>query len=197
MGRILRVLGVMLAAGLVVALIHPQLLFSELIFGRGDAFIYFTPLWALRDSALRAGELPLWTSRLFMGAPLLSDPQLGVFYPPNWLTVGLPAPYALKIATWLHLAWALAGAYLHLLRRFDNRMAEVATHLLISLSYCYRRCAEARYLAAFQQPLPPEALTARGASVSIAGPWRRFRMVRVPVQLCFDFEHDVGLFERT
>ena len=92
---------------------------------------------------------------------------------------------------------SLAGAYLHLLRRFDNRMAEVATHLLISLSYCYRRCAEARYLAAFQQPLPPEALTARGASVSIAGPWRRFRMVRVPVQLCFDFEHDVGLFERT
>ncbi len=112
MRRMLRVLGVILAAGLAVALIHPQLLFSELIFGRGDAFVYFTPLWALRDSALRAGELPLWTSRLFMGAPLLSDPQLGVFYPPNWLTVGLPAPYALKIATWLHLAWALAGAYL-------------------------------------------------------------------------------------
>ena len=112
MRRVLRVLGVMLAAGLAVALIHPQLLFSELIFGRGDAFIYFTPLWALRDSALRAGELPLWTARLFMGAPLLSDPQLGVFYPPNWLTVGLSAPYALKVAAWLHLAWALAGAYL-------------------------------------------------------------------------------------
>ena len=41
---------------------------------------------------------------------------------------------------------SLAGAYLHLLRRFDNRMAEVAAHLLISVSYCYRhrRCAQAR-----------------------------------------------------
>lgn len=92
---------------------------------------------------------------------------------------------------------SLAGAYLHLLRRFDNRMAEVAAHLLISVSYCYRRCAQARCLAAFQQPLPSEALNARGASASMTGPWRRFRMMRVPVQLCFDFEGDVSLFEGT
>lgn len=119
MRTILRVLAVLVTAGIAVALIHPQLLFSDLIFGRGDAFVYFTPLWALRDSALRAGQLPLWTPNLFMGAPLLSDPQIGVFYPPNWLTVGFPAHYALKIATWLHLAWALAGAYL-LARRQVN-----------------------------------------------------------------------------
>lgn len=89
---------------------------------------------------------------------------------------------------------SLAGAYLHLLRRFDNRMAEVAAHLLISVSYCYRRCAEARCLAAFQQPLPSEALNARGDSASMTGPWRRFRMMRAQVQLCFDFEGDVSLF---
>jgi hypothetical protein len=111
-GRWVQVLLVVVLAGVVVALAHPQLIFSELIFGRGDAFVYFTPLWALRDEALRSGELPLWTGRLFMGAPLLSDPQLGTFYPPNWLTVGLPTPYALKWATWAHLAWAGAGAYL-------------------------------------------------------------------------------------
>jgi hypothetical protein len=90
---------------------------------------------------------------------------------------------------------SLAGAYLHLLRRFDNRMSEVAAHLLISVSYCYRRCAEARCLAAFQQPLPPEALTARGASASMTGPWRSFRIARMQVQLCFDFESDASLFE--
>lgn len=90
---------------------------------------------------------------------------------------------------------SLAGAYLHLLRRFDNRMAEVAAHLLISVSYCYRRCAEARCLAAFQQPLPPEALTARGGSALMTGPWRSFRIRRVPVQLCFDFESSSSLFE--
>lgn len=112
MRTILRVLAVLVTAGVAVALIHPQLLFSELVFGRGDAFVYFTPLWALRDSALRAGGLPLWTPNLFMGAPLLSDPQIGVFYPPNWLTVGFPAHIALKLATALHLVWALVGAYL-------------------------------------------------------------------------------------
>jgi hypothetical protein len=109
---VLRVLGVIVAAGVAVALTHPQLLFSEWVFGRGDAFVYFTPLWALRDAAFRAGELPLWTPSLFMGAPLLSDPQIGAFYPPNWLTINLPTPYALKIATAAHIAWALAGAYL-------------------------------------------------------------------------------------
>lgn len=90
---------------------------------------------------------------------------------------------------------SLAGAYLYLLRRFDNRMAEVAAHLLISVSYCYRRCAEARCLAAFQQPLPPEALTTRGAAASMTGPWRRFRIVRASAQLCFEFESDASLFE--
>ncbi len=112
MWGLVRGAAVVLVAGVVMALAHPQLLFSEGVFGRGDAFVFFTPLWALRDEALRAGTLPLWTDRLFMGAPLLSDPQLGTFYPPNWLTVGLPTPTALKVATWLHLAWALAGAYL-------------------------------------------------------------------------------------
>lgn len=89
---------------------------------------------------------------------------------------------------------SLAGAYLHLLRRFDNRMAEVAAHLLISVSYCYRRCAQARDLAVFQQPLPRGALAASDDVGSAPGPWRRFRMMRPPVQLCFDFEEGVGLF---
>lgn len=89
---------------------------------------------------------------------------------------------------------SLAGAYLHLLRRFDNRMNAVASHLLISVSYCYRRCAQARDLAVFQQPLPRGALAASDDEAPTPGPWRRFRMVRTPVQLCFDFEEGVGLF---
>lgn len=89
---------------------------------------------------------------------------------------------------------SLAGAYLHLLRRFDNRMVEVAAHLLISVSYCYRRCAEARHLAVFQRPLPPGVLNKGDAAASITGPWRSFRITRMPVQLCFDFESGSSLF---
>jgi hypothetical protein len=40
---------------------------------------------------------------------------------------------------------SLAGAYVRLLRHFDNKMHAVADHLLISVSHAYRRCAQARF----------------------------------------------------
>lgn len=83
---------------------------SGLIFGKGDAFHYFTPLWAARDAALRSFDLPMWTDQVFMGVPLLADSQLGTFYPLNWLTVWLPAWDALKVSVLIHVAWAAAGA---------------------------------------------------------------------------------------
>lgn len=112
MTRLLRV--VLLAAfGAAIAFLgFHQLALSGLIFGKGDAFHYFTPLWAARDAALRAFEFPLWTDNLFMGAPLLADSQLGTFYPPNWVTAALPAWEALKISVFAHVALAAAGAYL-------------------------------------------------------------------------------------
>ena len=90
---------------------------------------------------------------------------------------------------------SLAGAYLQLLRRFDNRMAGVADHLLISVSYCYRRCAHARHLAVYQCPLPPTA--AADDAAFVPGAWRRFRAVRQPIQLSLEFLGDAGLFEIT
>jgi hypothetical protein len=85
---------------------------------------------------------------------------------------------------------SLAGAYVHLLRRFDNRMRDVADHLMISVSYCYRRCAHARCLAVHQQALPCGASDA----TFVPGAWRRFRILRTPVQLAFDFDADMALF---
>ena len=87
---------------------------------------------------------------------------------------------------------SLAGAYLDLLGRFGNQMSNVAGHLMISLSYCYRRCAQARQLATCQQCLP--ATCVREDTAFVPGPWRRFRVVREPVQLCFEFDEHDGLF---
>lgn len=81
---------------------------------------------------------------------------------------------------------SLAGAYLALLRMFDNRMHDVAQHLLISLSYCYLRCAHARILAVHQTPLP---LTLKDKKF-VPGAWRKFRLLRAPVQMVLDFEAD-------
>ncbi|MBC8170033.1 MAG: YfhO family protein, partial [Anaerolineae bacterium] len=89
-----------------------KLAFTDLILARGDTYYFFYPLWAARDQAFRAGELPLWTNNVFMGAPLLSDPQPGTLYPPNWLTMMLAPPDAIRISILLHVAWATAGAML-------------------------------------------------------------------------------------
>ena len=87
-----------------------QLAFSGKILARGDAFQYFYPYWDARNAAFRAGELPLWSPELFMGVPLLANPQVGVYYPLNWLTAPLRAPAAITLSILLHAALALAGA---------------------------------------------------------------------------------------
>lgn len=112
MTRFSRLLLLLALGGSIAFLGYHRLALTDLIFGKGDAYHYFTPLWAARDAALRSGQLPLWTDALFMGAPLLADSQLGTFYPPNWLTVWLPAWTALKVSVFIHVAWAAIGAFL-------------------------------------------------------------------------------------
>jgi len=87
-----------------------QLAFSGLILARGDTYEYFYPYWDARNTAFRAGRLPFWSSDLFMGVPLLANPQLGTYYPPNWLTAPFRAPSAINISILLHSLLAAAGA---------------------------------------------------------------------------------------
>jgi hypothetical protein len=84
--------------------------------------------------------------------------------------------------------YSAASAYVHLLRRFDNKMSAVADHLLISLSYCYACYAKVRMLTEQQHPIPlHQAVITRDF---LPGAWRRFRFRRVPLQLAFDFGTD-------
>lgn len=71
-----------------------------------------------------------------------------------------------------------AGAYVHLLRRFDNKMRDVAEHLLISRSYCYFRYNEA--LAMVETQLP---LSAVGLATDSAGDLKSWRSFRIFMQL--------------
>lgn len=86
-----------------------QLAFSGKILARGDTYQYFYPYWDARNEAFRAGALPLWTPDLFTGAPLLANPQLGAYYPLNWLTAPFRAPTAIAISIVLHVTLAGAG----------------------------------------------------------------------------------------
>ncbi len=96
---------------LLTALFFYKLAFTDLILARGDTYHYFYPYWDARSEAFRAGELPLWTSDIYMGAPLLANPQIGTFYPPNWLVTPFTAPDAIRYSILLHIFWAGLGMF--------------------------------------------------------------------------------------
>ncbi len=104
-----RILPLCLLIILSLLFFHQQA-FSGKILARGDTYEYFYPYWDARNAAFRAGRLPLWTPDLFMGAPLLANPQIGTYYPPNWLTAPFRAPSAISISILLHSLLAAAGA---------------------------------------------------------------------------------------
>lgn len=82
---------------------------------------------------------------------------------------------------------SLAAACVRLLRHFDNRMDAAGDHLRISVSYAYRRCAQARCLAAQLQHIPVPGTD------TLPGPWRGYRLIRQPIQLSFDFDAELPL----
>ncbi len=101
-----------LLLALLTAILFYKLAFTNMILARGDAYSYFYPYWDARNAALQQGQLPLWTPDIFMGAPLLANPQLGTFYPPNWLMTWLPAPDGIRYSVLLHTVWAAIGVHL-------------------------------------------------------------------------------------
>ncbi len=66
----------------------------------------------IRQSLLQYGEIPLWNPHTLGGTPFAADPLSGLYYPPLWLALILPAPLAFNILFLLHLAFSGIGAYL-------------------------------------------------------------------------------------
>lgn len=89
-----------------------------------DAFTYFTPYWAHRMEAFRAGQVPLWNPFLFSGAPFLANIQAAVLYPLHWPLSWLRAEQALVWSALLH-AW-LAGGFTYMLATRSLRVSRLA-----------------------------------------------------------------------
>lgn len=85
-----------------------KILLTNLILAGVDTFLYFYPYKAYASEALRQDRLPLWNPDLFMGAPLLANSQVGLFYPLNWLFLWLDPPKQVAWSIGLHIA--LAGS---------------------------------------------------------------------------------------
>jgi hypothetical protein len=72
-----------------------------------DIAAYFVPLYTAAAQSMRHGEFPTWALGAWSGQPLVGDPQLGLFYPPNWLWMLL---HPARAYAWLQLLHAVIGA---------------------------------------------------------------------------------------
>ncbi|MBN1978099.1 MAG: YfhO family protein [Anaerolineae bacterium] len=79
--------------------------------GGGDLVSFLWPMYRFSARSLQRGEVPLWNSHLYSGAPLVADNQSGAFYPINLLAFALFGEPSYKVMEGLvvfHI-W-LAGA---------------------------------------------------------------------------------------
>jgi len=121
MARLNRCLPIIFIIVLSLLFFH-KLAFTDMILARGDTYTYFYPYWDARDDAISAGELPLWTGDIFMGVPLLANPQVGTFYPLNWLTTFSTAPDAVRYSILIHIILATTGAFILFRKTVDNAL---------------------------------------------------------------------------
>ncbi|MGZ3442827.1 MAG: hypothetical protein ACXVDD_25075, partial [Polyangia bacterium] len=97
-----------------------------------DIGAYFVPLYSSAARAMRHGEFPTWDPGAWSGQPLVGDPQLGLFYPPNWLWM-LIAP--VRLYAWLQLFHVVVGAAgMWALARARGRSTAAAAIAAVSLA---------------------------------------------------------------
>ncbi|MHB1134556.1 MAG: YfhO family protein [Chloroflexota bacterium] len=93
----------------------------------------YYPLLVYRQQALLAGELPLWTTRMFLGYPFFADGTAGILFPLNWLAFLVPPQQAIMLL--LGLGSAVAGVFFYLFVRSLGQSPTAA--LLAGLVYVF------------------------------------------------------------
>jgi hypothetical protein len=95
-----------------VAMWVSRLLRIHSILGGGDNRLYFYPMTAAGMEQWRAGIVPLWTTKIQSGFPLLADGQGALLYPLNLLAYfTLPAPLAYNLGIAVHAMLAAVFMY--------------------------------------------------------------------------------------
>jgi hypothetical protein len=108
-----------LAAALLLVLLgilfFADFLFSAKNFYFRDILSFHFPLRKLLIDSYARGEIPLWNSHVYLGQPMLANPNYMALYPSNLLHTFLPFNYAFKLHLILHPI--LAGLGLYFLQR--------------------------------------------------------------------------------
>ncbi len=113
-----------------------------------DIAAYFVPLYADAARAMRYGMMPTWTLGAWSGQPLIGDPQLGAFYPPNWIWMLVQPARAYAWLQLLHVAVGAAGMWM--LARARGRSAAAAAVAALALAvgaFCVLELRHAMFVA--------------------------------------------------
>ncbi len=107
-----------LALPLLTFLMFADVLFSSenvLSDGTQDVVLQGLPWREFGFRHLREGNLPLWNPHIFLGMPFVGAMQSAMFYPPNWVSLLMPAGLATNWLFALHIL--LGGWFLQLWAR--------------------------------------------------------------------------------
>lgn len=124
---------VTLCIPLAVIAFHWRAAAPGMAFTGSDLRIFFYGVREAVAQALRSGSLPWWQRGMFVGYPLVADPQAAVFDFATWLTLPWDAPRALTLATLMHLVVAGWGMAFWMRRRGLGPLEALLAAVLFAL----------------------------------------------------------------
>ncbi len=86
---------------------------------------------------LKKGHLALWNPRLYCGEPFFGGFQSALLYPPNWLFMCLPLPFALNFSMALHVFLAGWFTYLWVSARGSHPVSALMGGLMFMFGAAY------------------------------------------------------------
>ncbi len=123
----------MLCIVAVFALCFGPTLLSGKVILMVDSLCYSYPLRSMAWQQIREGSLPLWTSLIFSGYPMLSMGQLSLGYPLTWGYLFLPGAWAEQVYVLAPFLFAPAFLYAYIRELGLSRIAA----LLAGLGFAY------------------------------------------------------------
>ncbi|WP_119068550.1 YfhO family protein [Aggregatilinea lenta] len=94
----------------------------------------FYPLQTFISEALKAGTLPLWNPRQFLGHPVIGNPHAALFYPLNWLVWLIGVQRGIGLVLVLH-TWFGAWGMERFTRSFGaSRVGALLAGVIFSMS---------------------------------------------------------------
>ncbi len=105
----------------------PGAAYSDLTISHYPNFYY------LREALIQYHTIPLWSPAILSGFPFFADPLSGLWYPPGWLPLLAPEPWAYNLTAGLHLIWGGLGLAYFLRKTGLRRQAALAGALAFAL----------------------------------------------------------------